>query len=376
MVTDDEKLLEDLFKAYYDARRNKRNSKSQLHFELNLEENLIDLYKEINERRYKVGRSICFITFSPVKREVFAADFRDRVVHHLVHNYISPLFERTFINDCYSCREGKGTLYGIERCEHHIRSCSDNFSRNCYILKLDIQGYFMHIDRKRLFDMIMETLNVYACRVAVPEKRWKDLLNYELIEYLIKEIVFNDPTQGCEVRGKRQDWNGLPPSKSMFYSEEGCGLPIGNLTSQLFSNIYLSKLDHYVKRSLREKHYGRYVDDFYIVHADKQHLVELIPQIRGFLKNELGLDLHPNKVYLQSVGKGVQFLGAILKPYRKYLQNKARKRMRQRIDEMQKELPFSSLSKWEATLNSYIGYLKHLNCFRLRKKLMTLKINP
>lgn len=146
-----EQLLVDLFKAYYEARKHKRNTRNQLRFEMNLEENLVNLRDELYDRTYKVGRSTCFIIEDPVKREIFAADFRDRVVHHLVYNYIMPIFERTFIADSYSCRKGKGTLYGVKRLEHHIRSCSKNYTTTVYALKMDIQGYFMNINCKRLF---------------------------------------------------------------------------------------------------------------------------------------------------------------------------------------------------------------------------------
>jgi len=219
----------------------------------------------------------------------------------------------------------------------------------------------------------MQILKKYANRVAFPGKRWKDILNYELIEFLIKEIIFNDPTLDCEIKGQRSDWKGLPKSKSMFYSKEGCGLPIGNLTSQLFSNIYLSKLDNYVKRTLNEKYYGRYVDDFYIVHANKQHLVDMIPLIRNYLKDELGLTLHPNKIHLQSIGKGVHFLGAVLKPYRRYLLNKTRKRMRQSLKEMMNNKILFHSMKYRYKLNSYIGYLGHFKCFRLREHVLKVK---
>lgn len=139
------------FRAYYDARKHKRNTHSQLEFEFNLEENLVKLYEELRDRTYKVGRSVCFITGNSVKREVFAAHFRDRVVHHLLYNYTAPIFERTFIADSYSCRKGMGTLYGVQRFEHHLRACSDNWKRSCYVLKLDIRGYFMHIVRQKLY---------------------------------------------------------------------------------------------------------------------------------------------------------------------------------------------------------------------------------
>ena len=152
------KLLNDLFQAYYDARRNKRNTISALKFEVDYEKKLFKLYEEIKNRNYQLNESICFISFYPVQREIFAADFRDRIVHHLIYNYISPIFERQFINDAYSCREGKGTSYGIKRIDHFIRSCSRNYKKDCYILKLDIKGYFMSMDRSILYEKIEKTL--------------------------------------------------------------------------------------------------------------------------------------------------------------------------------------------------------------------------
>ena len=143
---DENKLLKDLFYAYYDARKNKRNTINQLKFELDFESSLINLSEEITARNYSPQRSICFMVHRPVKREIFAADFRDRVVHHLIYNYIAPVFEKTFINDAYSCRVGKGTHYGIKRIDHFIRSCSQNYQHDCYILKLDIKGYFTPLD--------------------------------------------------------------------------------------------------------------------------------------------------------------------------------------------------------------------------------------
>ncbi len=143
-----------MFQAYYDARKNKRKTINQLKFELEYEKNLFELYDEIIENRYKPKRSIAFIVNKPVKREIFAADFRDRVVHHLIFNYISPIFEKTFINDSYSCRVGKETHYGIKRIDKFIRSCSENYQKDCYILKLDITGYFMAINKTILFQKI------------------------------------------------------------------------------------------------------------------------------------------------------------------------------------------------------------------------------
>ena len=182
----DEKLLTDIFSAYYSARKNKRNTHSQVKFEKNLSDNLIKLYEDIRDRKYKVGRSMCFIIRDPVVREVFAASFRDRIVHHLLYNWLMPLFEPTFIYDSYSCRENKGTLFGIERLEHHIRSCSDNYRKECFVLKMDIEGYFMNIDRQKLYDKISSSLNLFC----VSRKLDFDI---DLARHLLSLVIFNNP---------------------------------------------------------------------------------------------------------------------------------------------------------------------------------------
>jgi len=259
----DEKLLQDLFQAYFDARQNKRNTINALAFEKSFEENIFQLHDDLISGRYLPRRSICFIVNQPVKREIFAAHFRDRVVHHLIYNYIAPLFEGTFINDSYSCRVGKGTHYGIKRVDKFIRSCSQNYKKDAYILKLDIQGYFMAINHKILYKIIKETLL---------KKRKKIQFNLPFILNLIKITIENDSTKNCIVKGNRSNWDGLPKDKSLFTVNNGCGLPIGNLTSQLFGNIYLNALDHFIKRDLNIKYYGRYVDDFILVHSHKAYL--------------------------------------------------------------------------------------------------------
>ena len=139
-----DKVLTDLFRAYFDARKNKRNTINALAYEKNFEANTFALCDEILERHYQPSPSICFIVDKPIKREIFAASFRDRIVHHFINNHIAPLFETSFINDSYSCRAGKGTHYVIKRIDRFIRSCSENYAKDCYILKLDIRSYFMY----------------------------------------------------------------------------------------------------------------------------------------------------------------------------------------------------------------------------------------
>jgi retron-type reverse transcriptase len=344
-----EQLLVDLFAAYYAARANKRNTYSQQRFERDLSFNLMGLYDEIVTRRYRVGRSICFIIDRPVKREVFAASFKDRIVHHLLYRYLMPVFDPMFIYDSYSCRVGKGTLLGIERMEHHIRSCSHNYTRPCWVLKLDIQGYFMSIERQRLYDIVAATLS----RKGLDKES-----AFPTMDFLLRQVIFNDPTKGCFVKGNSADWSALPRAKSLFYARPGFGLPIGNLTSQLFSNIYLNEFDQFVKRELKVRHYGRYVDDFYLVDTSRQRLLAVIGPIRDFLRSVLSLTLHPRKIYLQCPEKGVPFLGTVLFPSRRYLSSRAKRLMQERLAATftYEPDPF----RIRACVFSYKGYLSHL----------------
>ena len=139
--------LESLFQAYFDCRRNKRNTMNALDFEMDYESNLVTLCDELNQGSYSPGRSIAFVVTKPVKREIFAADFRDRVVHHWLINQLNPLFERMFIHDSYASRKGRGTHFGIQRVNRFIRQSSLNYSRDTYVLKLDIQSFFICISK-------------------------------------------------------------------------------------------------------------------------------------------------------------------------------------------------------------------------------------
>jgi len=368
-------ILHDLFLAYYDARRNKRNTINALKFEINYESNVLKLCDEILTGNYKPLPSICFIVNKPVQREIFAAEFRDRVIHHFIFNHISPVFEKYFIHDSYSCRKNKGTHFGISRIDHFIRSCSQNYILDAYILKLDIKGYFMAINKSILFQKVKSVL--------LRQQHALDF-NLQLELELIEKAIFNDPVIGCRIKGGKSDWNGLPSSKSLFYSQPGCGLPIGNLTSQLFSNVYLNEFDHYIKNDLGIKYYGRYVDDFVIVHQNKDYLKTLIPKIRDYLHEELHLQLHPNKIYLQHFTKGVKFLGAIIKPHRVYIANRTKGNFYRAIQKQNKLARHHKPTKEEqaaflSSMNSYLGILKpckakqegkHYKTYKLRKNMI------
>ena len=358
-----EQLLADLYTAYYDARRHKRNKPYQLRFEARLSENLEELCDALYTRTYRPLPSSCFIITEPKKREVFAAEFRDRVVHHLYYNYTYRMFERTFIQDSYSCLAGRGTHYGIRRLEQHIRRESRNYTRPCWVLKMDIRGYFMHIDRRRLLDITLRILSRTPPNLPLRGRPHGSLPSREgrggswsFLRYLTREIVLLDPTENCRIKGTPADWKALPGDKSLFHSPEGCGLPIGNLTSQLFSNVYLGRLDDYMKRTLRCHRYGRYVDDFYVVGCSREWLRSLIPKVRRFLREELGLTLHEGKVRLCPVRQGVEFLGAYLKPHRRYVSSATLRRIRHKLPLLALE---TDPKRLRSRLASFRGVLSH-----------------
>ena len=363
-----EQLLSDLYQAYLDARRHKRNKPYQKLFEAQLERNLSTLCDELWSRTYKPRASTCFLIHDPKLREIFAADFRDRIVHHLYYNYVHEMLERTFIFDSYSCIKHRGTHFGINRLERHILQESQNYREPCYVLKMDIRGYFMHINRQLLLDITLRRLRHMAwkqcCRSGI--MTWKMCVDMDFVEYLSREIILLNPTLGCFKHGNCEDWRMLPREKSLFCSPEGCGLPIGNLTSQLLSNVYLGELDDFVKRCLHCRHYGRYVDDFYVVSADTTYLRSLIPKIREFLKDKLMLQLHEGKIQICDVRYGVGFLGAFLKPHRRYVGISSLSRMERKVA-MLRAKP-DGLS-FRSSANSLLGILSHYRSFNIQRQM-------
>ena len=212
--------VEDIFNAYFSCRANKRNTKGAIEFEEYYERNLLELLDEINERRYIISPSIAFIVDKPVIREIFAASFRDRIVHHLLIGKINSTIEKRLIYDCYACRVGNGTHFGINRLRHFILSATDNYQKEAVILKLDIKSFFMNISK----DILWNKLEAFL----VENYREKDL---GLILYLARMIVYHDSTDSCMFRCPKEKWNALPVHESLFHAKEGFGLPIGNLTS-------------------------------------------------------------------------------------------------------------------------------------------------
>ena len=362
-------LLEELFQAYFDCRKNKQNTINALRFEKHMEHNIFRLYEEIESGTYMPSRSIAFVLDKPVKREIFAADFRDRIVHHFIINKFNPYFEQIFIQLSYACRVGRGTHYGINRIARFVKECSDTYTKDCYILKLDIQGFFLNINK----DILHEGLNAFVMKEYNHNDR-------TLLLSLCKKVIYNDPTKNCIIKGRKSDWDALPKSKSLFHSKSNYGLPIGNLTSQIFANFYLNGFDHFIKEKLNIK-YGRYVDDFVIVHSDKHYLKEVIKIIEHYLPIHLNLKLHPRKKYLQHHSKGVPFLGTVIKPNRIYIGNRIKSNFYQsivahnRIANDHRPTKEDQL-KFQSSMNSYLGILGHYNTYRLRKKMLWKYLSP
>lgn len=209
--------LEDVFRAYYHCRQNKRNKLDCLEFDLDCEIRLIKLWEDIKKWDYKISPLSVFIVDKPVKREIFASSFCDRIIHHLIVMKLEPLFEKEFIYDSYSCRVGRGTHFGINRINKFIRRCSNNYKKECYVLKLDIKGYFMSINKLILINKLNDFIHQ---KYLLPDK--------EQLIWLCKKVVLNDTTNGCVIKSSLDRWDGLPRSKSLFYAKENCGIPIGN----------------------------------------------------------------------------------------------------------------------------------------------------
>ncbi len=368
-------LLEDLLRAYRSASKHKRWKRDCMSFDFDYEEELCCLARQIMNFSYEIRPTIRFIVCETVYREVIAANFRDRIVHHYICHYLEPYLESLLIADCYSCRRGKGTSYGINRLEHHIRSASQNYTKPCYILQLDISAYFMSINKHLLLNKAM-TLMLYIKQKKLEAKTFEPK-KHRYILYLLDLLIMHDSYATASYVGDVHLMRKLPKSKSLVYAAPNCGLPIGNLTSQLFSNLYMNDFDHYVKRVLKVKHYGRYVDDFFIIDDNQLYLCSLIEEIRTYLKVIFSLNLHPKKVKLQEVKKGATFLGIHLKPYRRYLSNSLRKRLIKKIEVLGKLSSKTNLSKSEkayifSAYASYLGILSSTSSYRLCERLKLL----
>lgn len=288
--------LENLCRQYVACRRNKRNTANAAPPEARQELNLLALRDDLVSRTYEPARSVCFFVRRPKLREVFAADFRDRVVHHVLVSHLEQTWEPIFIHDSYACRQGKGVHKAVARLQQFMRQATANGTREAFALHLDIRNYFMRIDKASLFVML-------EAKLCDDDARW-----------LTEKLVFHDCTVAPVLKGDPRLLEKLPPHKTLFRAPPGKGLPIGNLNSQFFANVYLNALDQFVKHELKCRWYLRYCDDFVLLAHSPEQLLDWREQIRAFLAERLDLELNDARERLRPVADGVDFLGYIVRP--------------------------------------------------------------
>ncbi len=322
--------IENLFQAWSEFKKGKRKRKDVQIFERNLEDNLFVLHAKLKLKTYEHGSYQSFYVHDPKQRHIHKAMVEDRIVHHLLYKFLYELFDKSFIHDSYSCRLEKGTHKAIKRLEKFTRIVSKNYTRECWTLKLDIKKFFASVDHKILLDLL--------------RKRIKD----ENILQLLTEIIDSFSSASRASRGT--------PC-------EAKGIPLGNLTSQVFANIYMNELDQFVKHEFGIKYYLRYADDFVILSISENDLNHLIRKIERFLQERLKLELHPKKIILRKLNWGIDFLGYIILPHYILPMTKTKKRIFKKLKQKIGQPNFNQ------SLQSYLGYLKHANSYKLTQEL-------
>lgn len=309
--------FENLHHAFRLASRGKRNQPEVIRYRYSLEPNLFALRDRLLEGGYDFGPYWSFMVHDPKPRHIVAAPFEDRVVHHAMCNVMEPIFEKVFIHDSYACRDGKGTHAAVFRLQNFMRKAPEG-----YVLQCDIRKYFQSADHAILKTLI--------------RRKIKDTKLLALTDRVIDSAPVH-PDFGA-----------------------GKGLPIGNLTSQLFANVYLNPLDHFVKETLRCKRYVRYVDDFAVVDEDKTRLHEVKADIAAYLDDALNLSLHGNKSQVFPIRKGCTFLGYRVWPYRRRVRTTTMVRIRRKERELRRaywadEIPIET---YRQTIDSFLGHMK------------------
>lgn len=346
--------FEKLHEAYKSCLKGKVNKASSVEFEEHREANLLKMSRELTGRTYKIGRFTCFPITDPKLREVWAADFKDRITHHLLVREIEPRWEKIFIHDSYACRTEKGAHKAVAKIKKILAN-----HKELYYLHVDIRGFFTSIDKDTLFAILSK-------KVKHPD-----------LVYLMKLVIYHDPRDNYIIKGDEQLLRDIPRHKSLFGVPEGKGLPIGNYTSQFFANVYMNELDQYAKRSLKCRHYFRYMDDVIILDTDSARLREVAKLIDRFLKEKLKIELHPKKTILQRVDKGVDLLGYIVRPEytlsRKRVVGKLKMKLEGFNSELVRTMDMDEIERVvkyaQAVVNSYWGHFKHADCGGLKRKI-------
>ena len=312
--------VENLLLSWQEFLCGKRNKKDVIEFSANLMDNILELRQELVDKTYKHGQYEAFVVNDPKTRSIHKAKVRDRLLHHAICRVLYPYFDKKFIYDSYSSRLGKGTHRAIDRLNYFGRKVSKNNTKTVWVLKGDVRKFFASIDQQILKNIL--------------EKYIQD----SDILWLLGEVIGSFQTE----------------------NNPSCGLPRGNLTSQLLVNVYMNEFDQFVKHVLKTKYYIRYADDFVILSTEKEYLVDLLSKIDVFLKEKLKLTLHPNKVSITTLASGIDFLGWVSFPEHRVLRTSTKRRMLKHIKQ----------SPTEVMLNSCLGLIKHGNTLKLREKMI------
>lgn len=358
-----------LDQAYRSCRKRKRGTINALKFEQNLLDQLCDLEGELENRSYRPGRSICFLTGSPKLREVFAADFRDRVVHHLLVPHLERIFEPTFIHDVHSNRTGRGIHSAMRRARKFARR-----HRCGHYLQLDIKSFFYSIDKAILECFLIEGLrnSSHHTPFEITQLLW-----------LTQTILHHDPTQNFLFKGNPERLQELKRDKSLFHAPKGIGLPIGNLTSQFFANVMLNGFDNWIKRVFKVKSYLRYVDDFVLFHDDKAQLQAWEKEIESYLRDQLHLTLKKRRI-LHPCSEGLDFVGYVIRPdyvlvRQRVVNHYKRKKARylEQYEQMQGKMELEEIKRFLSVQASFLGHIRHANAHCLKTTIGALhETNP
>jgi RNA-directed DNA polymerase len=325
--------LDEVLSAYYDCRKNKRNTTQQIKFEFNLESNIYELYDELKTRSYKPSSHIYFIITKPKPREVWAANFRDRIVHHVLYNRTKDI-ENSYINHTYACLKNKGTLncaYNVQKVLRQLWHLKDNYR----FVHVDIANFFVSIDK------------------TILKNRFLTSIEDEFSRYLVNIFIEQDPTENYYYKGSSNLRNLIIPRKTLFGKKTG--LPIGNLTSQLFANFYLNDFDHFC--GSLTPFYFRYMDDMLFIVHKKTNIRKFLENINKNL-NHLNLKLNDTKTKHNRLDVGINFVGYIIRPFSIYVRNSTKYRAKRAIN--------------TESINSYFGLLRKVNTYNLRKHIATI----
>ncbi len=295
-----------------------------LEFQKDLLHNILSLHTDLKNKPYTHSPYHHFRISDPKPRDIHKASVRDRLLHHAIYRVLYPYFDPKFIHDSYSCRIGRGTHKAFKQFCAHARKCSKNHTRTCWVLKCDVRKFFASIDQEILTNIL------------------KKHIQDQNILWLLGQVISSFES---DISRFNLDTNGKK------------GLPLGNLTSQLLVNVYMNTFDQFVKHKLKAKYYVRYADDFVLLSHDKVEIEQLLVSIIVFLRKRLKLELHPNKVSIQTFASGVDFLGWVHFPNHRVLRTATKRRMLKRTRGLEAD---------SQTVLSYLGMLRHGNTGKLR----------